>query len=57
MNREKKIQQLCERFLFEHKEIRNFISGFRNFISGFGEKEKCECKGCQIARELLKESQ
>ena len=45
--REEKVKELARRYLYEHHEL-------KLFIAGFGKVEKCECKYCNIARELLK---
>lgn len=47
--REEKVQELCKHYLYEHNEM-------RDFMSGFGVRTECKCNGCQLARELLKEN-
>lgn len=45
MDREEKIKEVCERLLYEHKELAKFIGGFN--------PKPCDCYYCQIAREVV----
>jgi hypothetical protein len=44
-DREEKLKYICERFLFEHQEM-------ENFMTGFGKRKLCQCAACKYIREI-----